>query len=159
RQLTCRATVTPATGDLVPILDHLMSLGFDEVGFAPVVVSPSPRHAFRSEDFPVFLERMIACGQKALSELSAGRRYPFANFESAMHEIHRGSHRPYPCGAGAAYLSVSAEGGFFACHRLIDDPRFAMGTVREGTQHSARALHLQQRHVDRMDPCRTCWAR
>jgi uncharacterized protein len=159
RNVAGRVTVTPRSGELLPILDHLLSLGFDEVGFAAVVVSPSPEWAFGPEDFPAFLRRMIACGQKALGELSAGRSYPFANFETALQEIHRGSHRPYPCGAGAAYLSANAEGRLFACHRLIDDPAFAMGDIVAGSDRNARARLLSARHVDRQDPCRSCWAR
>jgi uncharacterized protein len=159
RHLSARVTVTPKTGELLPVLDYILSLGFDEVGFAAVLVSPNPALVFTPEDFPLFLERMIACGAKATREIGAGRAYPFGNFETAMHEIHRGSHRPYPCGAGAAYLSASAEGRLFACHRLIDDPKFGMGSVQEGSDLGARALHLQTSHVDGMEPCRDCWAR
>jgi uncharacterized protein len=157
--LAGRVTVSPRTGDLLPILDHLLGLGFDEVGFAAVVVAPSPEWAFGPDEFRVFLDRMIACGRKALGELRAGRAYAFANFETALGEIHRGSHRPYPCGAGAAYLSVNAEGRLFACHRLVDDPAFAMGDVQAGSDREARARHLARRHVDRQEPCRSCWAR
>ena len=159
RLLAARATVTPRTGDLLPILDHLIDLGFDEVGFAAVLVSPAPHYALAEADFPPFLERMIACGDVALRRLVAGERYPFGNFQTALHEIHRGSHRPYPCGAGAAYLSANAEGRLFACHRLVDDPGFAMGDVQRGSDRAARARHLAHRHVDSQAPCRDCWAR
>lgn len=159
RHLSARVTVTPRTGELLPVLDHLVGLGFDEVGFAAVLVSASPLLAFGAADFAPFLERMVACGERTLRELSAGRAYPFGNFETAMHEIHRGSHRPYPCGAGAAYLSVNAEGDLFACHRLVDDDAYAMGNVTEGSDRQARAAHLARSHVDGMEPCRGCWAR
>jgi uncharacterized protein len=159
RHLAARVTVTPRTGELLPVLEHLLSLGFDEVGFAAVVVAPSPGWAFGPEEFPGFLDRMITCGRRALDALCAGRSYPFANFEMALREIHRGTHRPYPCGAGAAYLSASAEGRLYACHRLIDDPAFTMGDVKTGSDRRARAHHLTRSHVDRQDPCRTCWAR
>ena len=76
---------------------------------------------------------------------------------TALGEIHRGTHRPYPCGAG--YLGASAEGGLYACHRLVDDPAFAMGDVRTGSDVAARAAHLSARHVDLAEPCRSCWAR
>lgn len=159
RHLAARVTVTPQTRALLPALEHLIGLGFDEVGFAAVLVSPNPALAFAPEDFPAFLARMTECGRTALRELAAGRRYPFGNFETAMHEIHRGSHRPYPCGAGAAYLSANADGALFACHRLIDDPAFAMGSIQGGPDNAARSSHLARSHVDLMEPCRTCWAR
>lgn len=159
RHLSARTTVAPGTGPLGPILDHLIALGFDSVGFSPVLVSPDPRRAFTAADFELFRDDMMACGAKAKRAILARTRYPFSNFETALHEIHRGSHRPYPCGAGAAYLSVDADGGLYACHRLVGDERFAMGDVRSGSDLIRRAAHLAERHVHRQEPCRSCWAR
>jgi uncharacterized protein len=157
--LSARATVTPRTGELLPILDHLVGLGFGSVGFAAVLTSPDPALAFGEQDFVVFRRRMIDCGRKALNALSNGRSYPFSNFETALHEIHRGTHRPYPCGAGAGYLSVNAKGNLYACHRLLDDDKWAMGDVFSGADDGHRARHLSRSHVDRAEPCRSCWAR
>ena len=42
RHLAARVTVTPRTGRLLPVLEHVLGLGFDEVGFAAVLVSPDP---------------------------------------------------------------------------------------------------------------------
>lgn len=159
RHLSARVTVTPRTGDLVPIVDELTALGFDEVGVAPVLDSADPALALGPGDFAPFLAAMVRCGEKALADLRAGRPNAFGNLQTALHQIHRGTHRPYPCGAGAAYLSAGAEGGLFACHRLVDDPAFAMGDVRGGSDRAARAAHLARSHVDRMRPCRDCWAR
>ncbi len=159
RHLSARVTVTPQSGALLPILDHLIGLDFDSVGFAAVLSSPDPSLALDSGDFAAFLEAMIDCGRTALARILAGRRYPFSNFETALHEIHRGTHRPYPCGAGAGYLSASAEGGLYACHRLVDDPDFAMGSLAGGSDRAARAAHLARSHVDGMTPCSGCWAR
>ncbi|WP_331731638.1 radical SAM/SPASM domain-containing protein [Streptomyces sp. NBC_00073] len=159
RHLSARVSVTPYTGRLVDILEHGIGLGFDEVGFAAVVSAPTPEYEIDRAAFTGFLEQMIVCGEAALSALSAGRPYPFGNFQTAMYELHAGGHRPYPCGAGAGYLSASAEGGLYACHRLVDDPAFRMGSVAEGPDQAARADHLAARHVDRAEPCRSCWAR
>jgi uncharacterized protein len=144
---------------LQPVLEHVLGLGFDEVGFAAVLVSPDPALALPADGFAALLADVVECGEMALAELSAGRRYPFGNFETAMHQIHRGSHRPYPCGAGAGYLSAGADGDLFACHRLVDDPDFAMGSVQAGPDNEARAAHLARSHVARTAPCRSCWAR
>jgi len=159
RHLSARITVTPAARDLPRILDHVLSLGFDSAGFAAVLVSPDIRYTFSKDDFKWFLSGMVACGEKAKNAILSHDCYPFSNFETALYEIHRGSHRPYPCGAGAAYLSVNADGEMFTCHRLIDDPTHRMGTVWDGSDVAARARHLAARHVDRQEPCRSCWAR
>lgn len=159
QSLTARATVTPQSGDLLPILDSLIGKGFDDVGFAAVLVSPSPGHALSSGDLERFREQMIGCGRKALAEAKAGRRYPFSNFLTAIEEIHRGTHRPFPCGAGAAYLSVDSDGSFYACHRLVRDGQFHMGTASGGLDQGSRRAHLARSHVDQQEPCQSCWAR
>ncbi|MFC5662642.1 radical SAM protein [Kitasatospora misakiensis] len=159
RHLAARVSVTPHTGRLLDVLEHGIGLGFDEVGFAAVVSAPDPGYEITADTFGGFLAQMVECGERALAELSAGRRYPFGNFETALHQLHRGTHRPYPCGAGAGYLSAAADGGLYACHRLVGDPEFAMGSLAEGPDRAARERLLAQRHVDRAEPCRSCWAR
>ena len=42
------------------------------------------------------LEEMVACGAEFERRVIAGERYPFANAVTAMRELHRGTHRPYP---------------------------------------------------------------
>ncbi|MEO3870915.1 radical SAM protein [Nonomuraea sp. B12E4] len=159
RHLAARVSVTPRTTRLLDLLEHGIGLGFDEVGFAAVVSAPDPALEIAGDGFTRFLDGMIECGERALAELAAGRPYPFGNFQTAMHQLHRGTHRPYPCGAGAGYLSASAGGDLYACHRLVGDPAFAMGSVRDGPDQRARRRHLERGHVDRMEPCRGCWAR
>ena len=158
-QLSARVTLTNQSSNLVQILDHLMGLGFDDVGFGLAIASPNPRVSIADGGFERLLDEMIACGQRCLGEITAGRNYPFSNFLIAIDEIHKGTHRPYPCGAGAAYLSVSFDGEFFACHRLIGDQRFTMGNVWHGFDQTARRNHLSGKHVDRIEPCSSCWAR
>ncbi|MDT9698412.1 radical SAM/SPASM domain-containing protein [Streptomyces sp. P17] len=159
RHLAARVSVTPKTSRLLDVLEHGISLGFDDVGFAAVVSAPDPAYEIDTDGFTGFLEQMVECGERALSELSVGRSYPFGNLLTALDQLHRGTHRPYPCGAGAGYLSASAEGGLYACHRLVDDPAHAMGSVADGPDADARRRHLTAGHVDRTEPCRSCWAR
>jgi uncharacterized protein len=102
---------------------------------------------------------MIACGCEFVAHTIAGEPFPFENIESALQEIHRGTHRPYPCGAGAGYFGVSAAGGLFACHRFVDDAAGAMGNVRSGVDRPAQQIWLTSRAVDRQQPCASCWAR
>jgi uncharacterized protein len=64
-----------------------------------------------------------------------------------------------PCGAAAGYVSLGADGGYFTCHRAVDDPRYRIGDLAGGLDQAARARFLDTRHVDRQEPCRSCWAR
>lgn len=157
--LSARATVTPFTGALPEMLDHLLSLDLDEVGFGPVIVAPPGAPAYCPDELARFLDEMIVCGRRAKAAALKGVVLPFSNFQTAMQQIHRGAHMPYPCGAGAGYLSVSAEGALYGCHRLVDDPDFAFGDLANGPDYSRRTAHLAAAHVDRQEPCKSCWAR
>ncbi len=158
-QVSARVTVTPLNLDLPTMLDGLLQLGFDSVGFSPMLSSPHGGLELGKADLQVMLDGMIACGRKFEAEVAARRPYPFANAADALREIHRGTHRPYACGAGAGYLGVSAQGGLFACHRFVEDEAGRLGSVAEGLDRTRRQTWLSDRHVHRQEPCRTCWAR
>ena len=157
--VSIRATVTPGTGPLRPILEYLLALGAAEVGFAPVLVSPDSTLAFEAEDFDVFLGHMLECGEVAKQALLEHRPYPFSNFETGLHEIARGTHRPYSCSAAAGYGSVGADGRLFACHRAIGDAAFHIGDLGSGADDRRRQAFLRDRHVLAQEPCKSCWAR
>jgi uncharacterized protein len=157
-QVSARVTVTPDNLDLRYTLDDLITARFHSVGFSPMLTSPSGRGELQSDHLLPLLDGMIDCGRAFEQHLVAGERYPFANMVNAMREIHRGSHRPYPCGAGAGYLGVSADGELAACHRFVGDADGAMGTL-DGVDRARQARWLDERHVHRQAPCTTCWAR
>ena len=114
--------------------------GFHSVGFSPMLSAPNGRGEMQTEDLELMLDGMIDCGRAFETRSHGGRRYPFANIVNAMREIHRGTHRPYPCGAGAGYLGVSADGELAACHRFVGDAEGAMGALDERRSRSAIAL-------------------
>jgi len=159
RELTARMSVTASTGKLLPVLDYALSLGFDSAGFSPVVAAPHSGLELSGERLEAFTAEMIACGEHALGEWIAGRPYRFSNLEAAMSELHKGAARAHPCGAGAGYLSIDADGEAYACHRLVGDKRFHFGSVDTGFDEAGRLAHLETRAVDRQEPCRSCWAR
>jgi uncharacterized protein len=105
------------------------------------------------------LAGMIACGLAFERQVLRGQRYPFLNMTNALRELHRGTHRPYPCGAGAGYLGVSAEGDLAACHRFVGDAQGAMGSLEAGIDRQRQANWLASRHVHFQQPCSQCWAR
>ncbi len=158
-QVSARVTVTPSNLDLVGTLEGLITLGFHSVGFSPMLSSPTKSGEMDEASLEVMLARMIDCGKRFEARLIAGVRYPFLNMVTALRELHAGTHRPYPCGAGAGYLGVSADGDLYACHRFVDDSRASMGSVDGAIDTERQNAWLAQRHVHRQEPCRQCWAR
>jgi uncharacterized protein len=157
-QVSARVTVTPENLDLRRTLDDFIAAGFHSVGFSPMLNAPNGRGEMQTGNLVDMLDGMIDCGRAFEQRLVAGERYPFDNMVNAMREIHRGTHRPYPCGAGAGYLGVSADGELAACHRFVGDKEGAMGTLG-GVDRIRQSRWLAERHVHRQVPCTECWAR
>jgi uncharacterized protein len=158
-QVSARVTVTPKNLRLRETLDDLIARGFHGVGFSPMLRSPTGRDEMRHEDLETMLAGMVDCGKAFEAHVIAGERYPFSNMVNALKEIHRGTHRPYPCGAGAGYLGVSADGEIGACHRFVGDEDGRLGDLAAGVDRAAQARWLAERHVHRQEPCNGCWAR
>ena len=146
-QISARVTVTPRNLRLRETLDGLIALGFHSVGFSPMLASPTGQDQMDAAGLGEMLAQMIDCGQAFEANVLPGRRYPFANMADALREIDKGTHRPYPCGAGGGYLGVSAEGELFACHRFVGDEKGAMGDIASGIDTRRRQEWLRRRHV------------
>lgn len=158
-QVSARVTVTPSNLDLPGTLDLFVDMGFHSVGFSPLLRAPNGNGEMTAHELETMLEGMIACGLAFEAHVVAGRRYPFLNMVNALRELHRGSHRPYPCGAGAGYFGVSAEGDLAACHRFVGDEAGQFGHVSQGIDATRQRAWLATRHVHAQSPCNGCWAR
>jgi uncharacterized protein len=158
-QVSARVTVTPGNLRLRETLDELLSLGFHSVGFSPVLHAPSGNAEMTEGALEEMLEQMIDCGEEFMRRTVIGERYAFANLVTAVQELHKGTHRPYPCGAGGGYFGVAAGGELYACHRFVDDPEARFGDVWSGVDAGAQARWLEERHVHAQSPCKSCWAR
>lgn len=158
-QVSARVTVTPYNMNLAQALDYFISLGFHSVGFSPLLRAPNGHNEMGEQDLIKMLEAMITCGLAFERQVLSGKRYPFLNMVNALREIHRGTHRPYPCGAGAGYLGISADGELAACHRFVGDSAGAMGNLENGIDQEKQNSWLAGRHVHYQEPCNKCWAR
>lgn len=158
-QVSVRSTVTPFDGDLRAALDLFLGLGFHSVGFSPVLRSPAGVGEMNDAALGNMLNGMVACGLEFERRTLLGERYAFANVVNALRELHRGTHRPYPCGAGAGYMGVSATGELSACHRFVGDKDGQMGSLVRGIDASSQNAWLSDRHVHTQEPCGDCWAR
>jgi uncharacterized protein len=158
-KIAARTTVTRDNLHLLERIEALSAEGFQEVGVSPLRTSPQPDLALREEDWPVYLAEMIRAAEHERSRLRQGLPCHFSNLSIALRQIHRGYAEPLPCGAATNYVSASAQGHYFTCHRTIDDPRFALGNLETGLQGQARLQFVTARLVDSQQPCRSCWAR
>lgn len=158
-QVSARVTVTPENLNLPAVLDEFICMGFHSVGFSPLLRSSNGQNEMNRESLFSMLESMIHCGLNFEQNVLAGNRYPFLNMVNALKEIAKGTHRPYPCGAGAGYMGVSADGDLYACHRFVNEEAGKMGDLLNGIQPDRQNHWLASRHVHQQQPCSACWAR
>jgi uncharacterized protein len=158
-RIAARATVTREDLRVAEHIQALLTAGFHEVGVSPLRTSPSPGMALTSEDWPVFLREMMRAAEVEWRHLQSGGNLRFSNLAIALKQLHSGYCKPLPCGSAASYVSVSARGEYFTCHRTVDNRRFTLGSTAVGLSDQARQDFLRSRHVDLQQPCRSCWAR
>ena len=152
--VTARATVTGPEIDLLDRYDALVDVGFGRIGFSPVRLGFG---ALGDADWPRWTAASIALAERELARLLDGGDTGYDNLVTALRRLHAGSSAPFPCGAGGGYASVSTEGRWYACHRAIGDEAYALGDA--GAEPQRQREFLAARHVDRVEPCSSCWAR
>jgi uncharacterized protein len=158
-RIAARATITRDDLRVAERVAALAEAGFAEVGVSPLRTGPDSTLVLRGEDWGVLLNEMMRAAEDEWRRLQPGAGFRFSNLAIALKQLHAGSAKPLPCGSAANYVSVSAQGGYFTCHRTIDDQRFALGSTETGVSQAGRESFLNARHVDRQEPCRSCWAR
>jgi uncharacterized protein len=157
-KIAARATVTRGTADLAHWVETLSAVGFPEIGFAPLRVSPGVGRALTDADWPGYLAALIAAAKVELTRFREGLPIRLTNLAVALKQLHRGASSPYPCGAGGGYFSVSSKGRWYACHRAIGESAYELGS-NEGLDEARRRDFLLQRHVHAQTDCGSCWAR
>ena len=158
-KVAARVTVPRDDLRVLERVEALAEIGFREVGVSPLRASAEPELRLQCEDWPTFLKEMVRAADAEWDRVRHGGAWRFSNLAIALKELHWGSCRPLPCGAANGYVSLSADGGYFTCHRTIDDPRSQLGSLADGLDREARGRFLRDRHVDKQEPCRSCWAR
>lgn len=154
--VTARATVVAGHLNLTERFDALVRHGFCRIGFSPVRLGFG---ALTAADWPTWLRESIRLAERELGKLLDGADSGYDNLITALQRLHTGASSPFPCGAGGGYASVSTDGRWYACHRAIGNDDYALGgedlTIDPARQHG----FLAARHVDRIEPCSSCWAR
>ena len=143
---------------LLARFEAILSLGFREIGFAPLRAAKPGGDALRDEDWPKYLDAIVEISKSELERACHNSPIRLTNFAVALKQLYRGACSPYPCGAGGGYFSVAANGDWYACHRAVGSPTFHLGN-NDGLDPERRREFLEARHVHAQPACRQCWAR
>jgi len=158
RPVGARVTVTRKSLAVRDTLEYLLGLGFHEVGFSPVHTL-DPELALTPADQDQLLEEFRGTAERYVELTIEGRFYGFSNLTNILKQLHEGSGRPYPCGAGIGLVGVSETGDISLCHRFTGQPELRLGHVDGGFDVEVRQGMLEQLHVSKRGPCSTCWVR
>ncbi len=159
RAPAARVTLTPPQWSRVEeVLEHLLALGFSEVGIAPAspvtaALLPTP------EQEEALFAGFSSLARRFLEEAREGRVLRFSNLLDLLAKIHQGQARDVPCGAGLGYVALDADGRFFLCHRLAGEEAFCLGDLDGGIDPSRTRACLTALAAPRTEACAACWAR
>lgn len=154
-----RTTVTPINGDVLEILKDLQNLGFDSIQFSPMLNSPNGKGQMSETDIDNLLIEFKKCGDYFEQSFQNKKIIPFQNVLSTLSQIHNYEKQNFPCGAGDSYMSVSATGELYACHRFVNDENGYMGDIQNGIDTSKQKDWLVSKHKDVQIDCQSCWAK
>mgnify|MGYP003627954289 FL=1 len=160
RPVGARVTLTRGTTDVIRIWDHLFNdLGFAEVGFAPVTSGDISSFNLTDAELVEVFSNMKKLGAHYLEEALEHRNIGFSNMHQLLTDIHEGSKKALPCGAGVALLAVDHSGGLNLCHRFTGSDLPLFGTVETGIDKEKLSGFLDKR-LDRTNTdCSTCHIR
>lgn len=157
--VAARVTLVPEQWTRVEeVFDHLLGLGFHEVGIAPA--SPINRALLPDADHEEQLfQGFSALARRFVQAAARGTILPFSNIIDLLARLHVGQTKSVSCGAGLGYLAVDAGGSFYVCHRLTGDEAFRAGTLDTGPDMEKIRSALEMVTAGKDVLCEQCWAR
>jgi uncharacterized protein len=158
-RVAARATIAAPNFNLWERFEAIVSLGFREVGFAPLRSAGPRAGALKNDDWSEYLNALVDIAKSEFQRVyNNGASIRLTNFAVALKQLYRGSSSPYSCGAGGGYFSVAANGQWYACHRSIGSAEYRLGS-NEQLEPERRREFLIAKHVHSDAECRQCWAR
>lgn len=157
RPVGARVTLTRGNTNVVDIHHHLKNdIGFYEVGFAPVTTNANAAFNLTGDELTDVFEQMKILGREYEVMALKGENNGFSNMHQLMTDLHEGTRKSLPCGAGVGMLAVDKDGDLNLCHRFTGSSLPTYGNVTDGIDKARLGEFLSQAS-DRSDRgCDTC---
>lgn len=156
KPVVARVTVVRNPNDLPQLFDHLVDLGFTEVGFGPVTTN-DPLYQLDSKGMNLLLEQFKGLSQRFLNAAQKGEFFGFSNLIDLLVGLHEGERKHYPCGAGLGLFSVDHQGRLYLCQRFTGENEFCMGDIFKGFDQTRLESFRNATEVHQRGNCFTCW--
>ncbi len=133
RPVGARVTLGRGNTEVEAIHAHLRgTLGFHEVGYAPVTSAADAGHALTTDELALVHAAFERLGLDYREAALADRNNGFSNMHQLMTDLHEGRRKSVPCGAGIGLLAVDGDGELNLCHRFTGSDLPTFGNVATG---------------------------
>ena len=157
RPVGARVTLTSGVTDVVRIHEHLRDdLGFFEVGFSPVTSGQMAAFNLSDAETASVFAGLKRLGRRYLAAALRDENTGFANMHQLMSDLHLGTNKALPCGAGHAMLAVDSRGDLNLCHRFLGSDLTTFGTVTTGVDRVRLEDFLARAQDKTGRDCATC---
>jgi uncharacterized protein len=101
-------------------------------------------------------EGMKRLGEKYLEAALRHENIGFSNLHQLMTDLHEGTSKALPCGAGVGMLAVDTKGGLNLCHRFTGSDLPTFGDLDHGIDKKRLSRFIESRLDRSHEGCNTC---
>jgi len=140
-------------------VEHLASLGFDNISLEPVVAGEQDHYSLRDSMFGTISSEYEKLARLIQKRTEKGRYINFFHFNIDFEGGPCLPKRMNGCGAGHQYLAVDPRGTLYPCHQFVGREEFVMGDVFSGVHRNDLAGLFRNSHLYHKEGCGQCWAK
>ncbi|KJS01834.1 MAG: radical SAM protein [Peptococcaceae bacterium BRH_c4a] len=159
RDYYVRGTYTALNTDFSCDVEHLASLGFDNISLEPVVAGEKDHYSLRDSMFSQISSEYEKLTRSILKMTKEGRHINFFHFNIDFEGGPCLPKRMSGCGAGHQYLAVDPPGTLYPCHQFVGREEFVLGDVFTGVRRGDLTRLFRNSHLYRKEGCGQCWAK
>ena len=157
RPLGARVTLARGTTEVIEIFDHLTDeFGFNEVGFAPVTSGDDSSFNLSEAELDAVFSGFRALGDRLVTAALRGEKTGFSNLLQLLTDLHEGTSKSLPCGAGYSMVAIDHQGAVNLCHRFTGSNLQTFGDVTHGLARAELGAFLERRLDKSGVDCATC---
>jgi len=157
RPVGARVTLTRGVTDVLGIHKHLReTFGFFEVGFAPATSADIAAFNLTADELSDVFQKMKELGRLYLEAALKNENIGFGNLHQLMTDLHEGTRKSLPCGAGLGLLAVDTKGELNLCHRFTGSTLPTFGNVETGIDKPRLGALIEAAGTRTGTGCTTC---
>jgi uncharacterized protein len=156
-----RGTFTRKNTDFSKDVQHIVSLGIQQVSVEPVVSPDDTGYNLRMEDLEAVFAEYEKLANIMVTSKRRGEGFEFFHFTIDLDGGPCSFKRLKGCGVGSEYVAVTPDGDIYPCHQFTGEKEFLMGNVHEDPV--VLKENVKERFagllVPQKDECTNCWAK